>query len=63
MEKQIQSLRTKIVKHGSRLGIFIIIGILASLITQELGGKLDTQIMSGAVFVATLTGGYCFKYY
>ncbi|HET9009697.1 MAG TPA: hypothetical protein VFN17_06220 [Nitrosarchaeum sp.] len=63
MEKQIQALKTKIARHGIRLIIFIVIGICASLITKELGGKIDTQIMIGSAFVATLAGGYVFKYY
>ena len=59
----IQKLRANLARHGSRLSIFIIVGICASLLTRELGGKLDTQIMIGAAFVATLAGGYVFKYY
>jgi hypothetical protein len=60
MEKQIQS---KLAVHASRLAAFVAVGIVASLITRELGGKLDTQIMIGAAFLATLAGGYVFKYY
>jgi hypothetical protein len=60
MERQIQS---KLAIHASRLATFVIVGILASLVTRELGGRLDTQIMIGAAFLATLAGGYVFKYY
>lgn len=63
MERQIQSLQTRIARHGTQLAIFLLVGISASIITGELGGRLDTQIMIGAAFVATLGGGYVFKYY
>ncbi len=59
MERQIQLLAT----HACRLIAFIIVGVAASLVTRELGGKLDTQIMIGAAFLATLAGGYVFKHY
>ena len=59
MERQ----QTKLVMHTSRLAAFVAVGIVASLITRDLGGKLDTQIMIGAAFLATLVGGYVFKYY
>lgn len=62
MDRQ-QLLPSKIVRHGIRLVIFLLVGILASITTRELGGRLDTQIMIGAAFVATLMGGYVFKYY
>jgi hypothetical protein len=48
--------------HGSRVSAFLAVGIAASLITQELGGRLDTQIMIGAMFIVTLVGSYVFKY-
>jgi hypothetical protein len=51
------------VRHGIRLAIFFLVAILTSMITKELGGRLDTQIMAGAVIVSTLAGGYIFKYY
>lgn len=59
MERQIQLLAT----HACRLIAFIIVGVAASLVTRELGGKIDTQIMIGAAFLATLAGGYVFKHY
>jgi len=63
MERQLKSVHSKIVRHVIRLTIFLLVGVLASILTGQLGGRLDTQIMIGAAFVATLGGGYVFKYY
>lgn len=62
MEIQNQSLQTKIAIHAGRVSAFVSVGVAASLITGYLGGRLDTQIMIGAMFIVTLVGSYVFKY-